>query len=60
MQSHLLIFGFGYTAQFLAKKMRQINIRVTGTTRNSNAIGYNDQFHCELIHFSKASIPKRV
>lgn len=56
MQPHLLIFGFGYTAHFLAKKAREINIQVTATTRDQNALGYNHEFDCELIHFAEESI----
>lgn len=56
MQPHLLIFGFGYTAHFLAQKAREINIQVTSTTRNKDALGYNREFDCELIHFSEKSI----
>ncbi len=56
MQPHLLIFGFGYTAHFLAKKAREIGVQVTATTRNSNALGYDSNFDCEVIHFSEKSI----
>jgi nucleoside-diphosphate-sugar epimerase len=44
MRPHLLIFGFGYTADFLAQKAREINIQVTATTRNNDALGYNREF----------------
>ena len=56
MRPHLLIFGFGYTAHFLAQKAREINIQVTATTRNDNALGYNPELAVELIHFSEKSI----
>ncbi len=56
MRPHLLIFGFGYTAHFLAQKARKINIQITTTTRDSNALGYNREFDCDLIHFSEKSI----
>jgi nucleoside-diphosphate-sugar epimerase len=56
MPPHLLIFGFGYTARFLAQKARGINIHITGTTRDKNALGYNSEFDCQLIHFSEKSI----
>jgi nucleoside-diphosphate-sugar epimerase len=56
MSPHLLIFGFGYTAHFLAKKMREINFKVTATTRNNDALGYDSKFNCDVIHFSKKSI----
>ena len=56
MRPHLLIFGFGYTAHFLAKKAREINIQITATTRDSDGLGYNREFDCEIIHFSEKSI----
>lgn len=60
MRPHLLIFGFGYTAHFLAKKARETNIQVTATTRDNNALGYNREFDCELIHFSEKSIEQAL
>lgn len=56
MQPHLLIFGFGYTAHALVKKVSEIKLHVTATTRNSEALGYNRMFNCELIPFSENSI----
>ncbi len=56
MQPHLLIFGFGYTAQFLAQKMRQTGVKVTATTRNKDTVGYNSEFNCELVPFLEKSI----
>lgn len=56
MTPHLLIFGFGYTAHFLAKKMREIGVQVTATTRNNNLVGYHDQPGYTLIHFSEQSV----
>ena len=60
MRPHLLIFGFGYTAHFLAQKAREINIQITATTRNNDALGYNHEFDCELIHFSEKSIEQTL
>ena len=60
MRPHLLIFGFGYTAHFLAQKARDINIQVTATTRDNDALGYNREFDCELIHFSENSIEQTL
>lgn len=56
MRPHLLIFGFGYTAHFLAKKARENNIQVTATTRSQQAVGYNHELDCELIAFSERNI----
>lgn len=60
MRPHLLIFGFGYTAHFLAQKAREINIQITATTRNNDALGYNREFDCELIHFSEKNIEQAL
>ena len=60
MRPHLLIFGFGYTAHFLAQKAREINIQITATTRDNDALGYNREFDCELIHFSGKSIEQAL
>lgn len=35
MHTHLFIFGFGFTAQFLAKKLLPLEIQITATTRGS-------------------------
>ena len=60
MRPHLLIFGFGYTAHFLAKKVREINVQVTATTRNKDALGYDGKFDCAVIHFSEKSIEQAL
>ena len=60
MQARLLIFGFGYTAHFLAQKAREINIQVTATTRNNEALGYNRELDCELIPFSEKSVEQAL
>lgn len=60
MRPHLLIFGFGYTAHFLEKKAREINIQITATTRENHALGHNQEFDCELIHFSEKSVEKAL
>lgn len=60
MQPHLLIFGFGYTAHFLAKKARDRNIQITATTRDKDALGYNREFDCELIPFSEKHIEQAL
>ena len=60
MRPHLLIFGFGYTAHFLAQKAREINIQITATTRDHDELGYNRACDCELIHFSEKSIEETL
>lgn len=60
MPEHLLIFGFGYTAQFLTKKAREVNIEVTSTSRNHESLGYIHDFDCEVISFSEKSIEQAL
>lgn len=60
MRSHLLIFGFGYTAHFLAKKARKRDIQVTATTRNVDALGYQCELDIELIAFAEKSIEEAL
>lgn len=60
MHPHLLIFGFGYTAHFLAKKAHEINMSVTATTRNHDALGHDRNTHCEVIHFSDKSVEQAL
>ena len=57
---HVLIFGFGYTAHFLATKAREMDFHVTATTRDRQALGYQREFDCELIHFSEKSVEKAL
>ena len=56
MTPHLLIFGFGYAAQVIAIKARDLGFEVTGTTRNPNVLGDNSGVACQMIHFSEKSI----
>ncbi len=60
MSSHLLIFGFGYTAHYLVTKLRAMDDEVTATTRNQEALGYNASVDCEIIHFSEASVERAL
>ena len=60
MRPHLLIFGFGYTAHFLAQKIRDIKIQVSATTRDNDALGYHPEWDCELIPFSGNSIEQAL
>lgn len=60
MQPHILIFGFGYTAHFLAKKLQTIDMLATATTRNKNAVGYDSEYNCQVIHFSEKSIEQAL
>jgi nucleoside-diphosphate-sugar epimerase len=60
MRPHLLIFGFGYTAHFLAKKAQEISIQITATTRDHDALGDNREFDCEVIQFSEKNIERAL
>lgn len=60
MPFHLLIFGFGYTAHFLAQHMQQHNVRVTATTRHPDTLGYDPMLACELIAFSEESVERAL
>lgn len=52
MSSHLLIFGFGYTARFLAKKANEHGFQVTATTRQYDTLRGTREGDCQLIPFS--------
>jgi len=60
MSPHVLIFGFGYTGHFVAKKARALHVNVTGTTRDQDALGYDAESDCEVIHFSEKSIERAL
>ena len=44
----------------MAQKAQEINIQITATTRDNEALGYNQEFDCELIHFSEKSIEQAL
>ncbi|WP_131795360.1 SDR family oxidoreductase [Fluoribacter gormanii] len=45
------IFGFGYTAEFLARELSQLNFKVVGTTRDKHKILNSTQKDFTLIDF---------
>ncbi|KTD40211.1 SDR family oxidoreductase [Legionella parisiensis] len=45
------IFGFGYTAEFLASELHKLNFKVIGTTRDKNKILNCDQKNYKLIDY---------
>ncbi|PWY56758.1 NAD(P)-dependent oxidoreductase [Legionella qingyii] len=45
------IFGFGYTAEFLARELAQLNFKVVGTTRDKHKILNSTQKEYKLIDF---------
>lgn len=56
MRPCFFIFGFGYTASFLAQKLSELNFRVIGTTRNQEKRKPNTTG--ELIDFSLDEVKK--
>lgn len=60
MKNCFLIFGFGYTAEFLAKELREFNLQVIGTTRSHEKIGFYPHSNYELVNFSVSSIEKYI
>lgn len=55
-----LIFGFGYTAEFLAKELLKLNFNVIGTTRDKNKISNGAQKHYKLIDFCDNEIASHL
>ncbi len=60
MHSNMLIFGFGYTANFLAKKLATLDFNITGTSRNQELIGLQNEASYKLIDFSSIDIKKSL
>ncbi|MBX9785698.1 MAG: SDR family oxidoreductase [Alphaproteobacteria bacterium] len=58
MKNCYFILGFGYTAEFLAKKLIEFDLQVIGTTRSSEKIGFYPHSNYELVNFSAASVEK--
>lgn len=50
------IFGFGYTAKFLARELLELNFNVIGTTRDKNKILNSAQENYKLIDFFENEI----
>ena len=59
MHPKILIFGFGYTAHFVAKKLATLNFQITGTSRNQALYGQHNEGY-ELIDFSRIDIEKSL
>lgn len=56
MPSKMFIFGFGYTAKFLAKKLAGLDFRITGTSRHQALLQPLTDTSVELIDFSRTEI----
>ena len=60
MHPKMLIFGFGYTAHFLAKRLAALDFHVVGTSRNQDFLGQHNEKGYELINFTKSDIEKSL
>lgn len=60
MRPKILIFGFGYTANFLATKLAALDFHVVGTTRNQELIDQHIEKSYKLIHFTKHDIEQNL
>ncbi|MEI7668470.1 MAG: SDR family oxidoreductase [Pseudomonadota bacterium] len=56
----ILIFGFGYTANFLAQKLKNTGFTITGTSRNSEKREYYSGFSYEIVDFTKPEVEKII
>ena len=60
MRPKMLIFGFGYTADFLAKQLAALDFDVVGTSRNPEFLKKHTEKGYELIHFTRIDIEKSL
>jgi len=61
MPEKIIIFGFGYTASFLAKKLAKLGFYITGTSRNKDCIGFHHkETPYELIHFDTVDMVNQL
>ncbi|MBA2650402.1 MAG: SDR family oxidoreductase [Legionella sp.] len=60
MRPNMLIFGFGYTANFLAKKLAALEFHVVGTSRNQELVEQHTEKDYELINFTQIDIEKSL
>lgn len=56
MNDSLCIFGFGYTAHYLAEVFLNSHFSVIGVTRNPDKKSADIHPHCPRIHFSKKAL----
>lgn len=52
MNKTICIFGFGYTAKFLAKALAKIDFSITGTSRNSQTRDNYQKMGYEIVDFN--------
>jgi nucleoside-diphosphate-sugar epimerase len=60
MHPKMLIFGFGYTANYLANKLTALDFHVVGTSRNQEVRKQHTEKGYELIDFTKSDIEKNL
>lgn len=61
MPKKMLIFGFGYTASFLVKKLADLDFYSIGTSRSNQCIGvHHKESNHQLIHFDSLDIEKHL
>lgn len=60
MRPKMLIFGFGYTANFLANKLAALDFHIVGTSRNREFLEQDTEKSYELINFTKGDIEKSI
>lgn len=58
MRPKMLIFGFGYTAAFLAKKLVDMNFHITGTSRTKDPFPQHIERGYDLIEFTNTDVEK--
>lgn len=57
----IIIFGFGYSASFLAKKLAKLGFYVVGTTRDKERVGFHhNEGAYELVHFNPIDIANHL
>jgi len=60
MHPKMLIFGFGYTGSFLAKKLTALDFPVIGTSRSKELLEQHPKKGYELINFTEIDVEKSL
>lgn len=60
MHSKLFVFGFGYTANSLAKQLADLDFHITGTTRQPKSSQPHPDKRYELIDFTRMDVEKSL
>ena len=51
MEKYCFIFGYGYTASYLAARLAEQGFKIVGTSRDPNQSAYKTNGHSQLINF---------